>query len=274
MLMRSLFILCLTLPILAKTSEATAPDGVRLAYDDLGEGSQTLVLIHGWSCNRHFWKEQLDILKQTYRIINLDLGGHGDSAANRQDWTIPKLAGDVKAVIEAAKAKDVILIGHSMGGSVSLAAAAQMKGNVRAVVAIDALHDAEMVIPIEQMNGMKVMMEQNWDNFIAAFIASTFTAGKHPELVEWLTEHASKTNRTAAMNLMQSFVRVDFKALFQNAGVPIRCVNSGDAMPTKTEVNRKYADFDAVIMKDVGHFLMLEQPDNFNEKLIDVLKTL
>jgi pimeloyl-ACP methyl ester carboxylesterase len=58
--------------------------------------------------------------------------------------------------------------------------------------------------------------------------------------------------------------------------VPIRCVNSAPntqfAIPTATDVNKKYADFDAVILESTGHFPMLEKPTEFNDKMRGVLK--
>jgi pimeloyl-ACP methyl ester carboxylesterase len=62
----------------------------------------------------------------------------------------------------------------------------------------------------------------------------------------------------------------------KEARKPVRCINAAPeamfAIPTAVDVNKKYADFDAVIMKGVGHFPMLEQPEEFNRKLREVLK--
>ena len=62
------------------------------------------------------------------------------------------------------------------------------------------------------------------------------------------------------------------------AKVPVRCINSAGGYrfftPTAVETNKKYADYDAVTIPDVGHYPKLEKPKEFNEKLRDVLKGL
>jgi pimeloyl-ACP methyl ester carboxylesterase len=77
---------------------------------------------------------------------------------------------------------------------------------------------------------------------------------------------------------MRDFPRMDPRALLKEAGVPVRCINAAPAfefsIPTATDINRKYGDFKAVIMEGVGHYPMLEKPDEFNQKLREVLKDL
>jgi pimeloyl-ACP methyl ester carboxylesterase len=62
------------------------------------------------------------------------------------------------------------------------------------------------------------------------------------------------------------------------AKVPVRCINSAGGYksftPTVVETNKKYADFGAVTIEGVGHYPMLEKPDEFNRKLRDVFKEL
>ena len=63
----------------------------------------------------------------------------------------------------------------------------------------------------------------------------------------------------------------DVAEMLKEAKLPVRCINSS-GRPTDVAANKKYGDFDAVLMEDVGHFPMLEKPTEFNKKLRDVLK--
>ena len=69
---------------------------------------------------------------------------------------------------------------------------------------------------------------------------------------------------------------LDTKVLFKEAKTPVRCINSSGGFkfhnPTEIEVNKKYADYNAVLINDVGHYPMLEKPDEFNKKLREILK--
>ena len=63
-------------------------------------------------------------------------------------------------------------------------------------------------------------------------------------------------------------------AWFRDAGVSIRAINAATPNPTQIETNRKYADFDAVLMNDVGHYLHMTRPDAFNELLLETISTI
>ncbi len=149
-----------------------AEDGLRIVCEVRGKGDTALVFLHGWCGDREYWKHHVDVFAADYRVVTVDQAGHGESGKDRKNWTVAGLAGDVEALVKALGLKRVILIGHSMGGPVSLMAARRMPG---------------------------------------------FT-------------------------------------------------------PTDIAINKKYADYDAVIIDAVGHYPMLERPAEFNQKLRDVLK--
>jgi pimeloyl-ACP methyl ester carboxylesterase len=75
------------------------------------------------------------------------------------------------------------------------------------------------------------------------------------------------------VDFIDAFDGHDMAAAFRAAGVPIRSIN-GDLHPTNIEANKVLADYDAVIINGVGHYPMLERPDEFNEHLKKMLKTL
>jgi pimeloyl-ACP methyl ester carboxylesterase len=112
---------------------ATSPDGLRIAYEALGSGAPgapALVFVHGWSCDRSYWNGQLDAFSSDYKVVAVDLAGHGESALGRKDWSIAAYGGDVAAVVKKLGLTRVILIGHSMGGDVNAEAARQLRGRV------------------------------------------------------------------------------------------------------------------------------------------------
>ena len=134
---------------------ATAPDGSKIAYEVAGTDAEpALVFVHCWSCNRQFWREQVDAFTGSHRLVTLDLGGHGESSATRSAWSILELGADVKAVADHLGLDDMILVGHSMGGPVSLEAARLMPNRVRGLIAVDTLHDADLEYPPEMADQM------------------------------------------------------------------------------------------------------------------------
>ena len=107
------------------------------------------------------------------------------------------------------------------------------------------------------------------------------TAGLLPEkadaeLKKWLQTKAEGQDPKMALALIHDLFGLDTVTAFKEAKVPVRCINSAGEYqsftPTAVETNKKYADFGVVTIEGVGHYPMLEKPDEFNRKLRDVLK--
>ncbi len=255
--------------------EIQAGDGVSIAYDVRGEGSVALVFVHGWACDRSFWRGQADAFADTYRVVTLDLPGHGASGNERSEWSIAGLGEDVARVVKRLGLKRVVLVGHSLGGPVALAAAERLRGRVLGVVCADALHNAEFKWPPGVAERWLSGFESDFDSAIDNMVRAMFREGADDSLIQWVIDRGRATDHEAAIALMRDFPKLDYPKMLSSAGVPIRAINvapgSKGGIPTKIEVNRKYADFDAVLMEGVGHYLMLERPAEFNSHLQTVL---
>jgi pimeloyl-ACP methyl ester carboxylesterase len=102
---------------MGKLNYVTTSDGVKLHYLEAGLG-KTLVLIPGWSQTAAMYQYQLDGLSQYYRVIALDMRGHGESEKPAHGYRIARLARDTHNVLAAPNLQDVTLAGHSMACSV------------------------------------------------------------------------------------------------------------------------------------------------------------
>jgi pimeloyl-ACP methyl ester carboxylesterase len=259
---------------LAKTT-VRAADGLGIVCETRGQGETALVFLHGWCGTREFWKHQVGPLAADYRVVAIDQAGHGESGKDREKWSIAGLGADVQAVVKQLGLKRVILVGHSMGGPVALAAAKGMPGTVVAVIGVDTLQNAEFKWPEE-------LSKMYFDGFERDFkgtmrlLRGMVSETADPELRDWIAAVVEGQDPQMALPLIRDLSTVDQKALMREAKVPVRCINSAPtfmfAIPTDSEVNGKYCDYRAVIMEGVGHFPMLEKPIEFNEKLRQVLQ--
>ena len=93
------------------------PDGARLAYDDLGAG-RPVVLIHGVTMSRRFFDRNAAPLAERFRVINVDLRGHGESPAHEGGHTVAQYARDVKHLLGVLELDGAVLVGWSMGSLV------------------------------------------------------------------------------------------------------------------------------------------------------------
>jgi sigma-B regulation protein RsbQ len=250
------------------SGEVASFDGLPLAVEARGRGTPALVFVHGWMCRASYWEPQLAAFAPSHRVVALDLAGHGASGHERERWDIPTLARDVQAVVEQLDLHEVILVGHSMGGPVSLVAAAAMPERVIGVIGVDTLHDVEYEWDPEFMASFMDSMEADFASTMQGFIGAMFS---DPELTlaQRLSADMLEANQRVGMGLMRSYESLDMSALLGASPVPVICINAAEPNPTRRDTNRKYlVSFDVVIMEDVGHFLMMEVPEKFNEQLL------
>ena len=249
-------------------------DNVEIAYSENGHGITTLLFIHGGLANRSFWAKQLAALSDHYRTIAVDLAGHGDSGRNREIWTIDSFSEDIRAVAEALDLQRIVLIGNSLGGPVALHSARLLKGRVIGVVGIDTLHDATHRVTSAEAKEQANRYRNDFVKTCREMLEMLFHPGQEEKLRKWAEAIMLAMPPEVVVGMMEGLAGYDTAELFRAAGVPIRAIN-GDLFPTNVELNQSIKpDFDAVIMKGAGHYLMLERPEEFNAHLREIVKQL
>ena len=251
-------------------------DGVPIAYETRGRGETTLVFVHCWCCDRAFWHNQMDEFARDYRVVAVDLAGFGESGKVREKWSIAKLGEDVATLIDKLGLKRVVIIGHSLGGPVSLEAARLTAGRTIGVVLVDTLQDVEMEYPANLLEQIATRFENDFEGTMEELVHGMFPPDANQEVVKFVLDKAKAQDQKAAVAVFRGFLDFDRKAAFTAARVPIRAINAIPHPPrgvkTAIETNRKYADFDAVFMDGVGHYLQLERPEEFNQLLREILE--
>ena len=152
----------------------TTADGNTMPYVVTGEDDVTVLLVHCWMCDRSFWSKQVPVLSTRYRTIAVDLPGHGQATAERENWRVADFGEDVAGLIQALDLDNVVLVGHSMGGPVSLRTAALSGDRIRGVVAVDTLHDAEYEFPAELIEQMTTAFATDFSGTCSDFVKQMF----------------------------------------------------------------------------------------------------
>jgi pimeloyl-ACP methyl ester carboxylesterase len=252
---------------------AVSADGVQIRYELRGEGEPALVFVHGWCCDRSYWREQLPYFAKKNRVVAIDLAGHGESGLTRKAWTMDAFGDDVAAVVAKLGLNQVVLIGHSMGGTVILKAAPKFPGQVIGLVAVDQFYNLEEKHTQEEMDEFIAPFRVNFQEAVSNWVRTVFTAKSDPKLVEWVAAHMSARPpavglgaATEADGELAFWGNIDnclIRAL-QKVDAPLVFINS-DLQPTAEEINKRYPPFsNAKIVRGVGHFVMLEAPAVFN----------
>jgi pimeloyl-ACP methyl ester carboxylesterase len=242
-------------------------DGVEIRYEVAGEGSPPIVFVHGWSCDRTYWREQVPHFAGSHRVVSIDLGGHGESGTGREEWTMAAFGADVAAVLEHADLRGAVLVGHSMGGPVILEAARLAPGRVAALVPVDTLQDVEDPVDPGQLDALVAGLRADFAATTNAFVRSMFSPTAAPALVDRIARDMSAAPPAVGISALANTFRHDTAAALAAVTVPVRLINA-DKWPTDLEAARRHkADVELAVMPGVGHFLMAEEPDEFNRWL-------
>ena len=244
-------------------------DTVALVYEELGHG-KPVVLLHGFPFDHSIWKPMLPYLEKQARLILPDLRGHGQSPAPAGVYTMRELAEDVVNLLDRLEIEKAVLVGHSMGGYVSLAFAHAYPGRLSGLglVATQAgadnperrqsrLKAARLVV----RKGVKPVV----DNMVARITSK-------PELVPQLSELMMSANPTGMAGAMRGMAeRPDMTGSLADMVVPAVVVAGGqdqvlpmEAMATMAQMLPKGW---LVEIPEGGHMLMMEAPEKVAEAL-------
>ena len=270
-----LFVLLLTFGAIRAQADwphvVPSKDGTPISYEIYGAGESTLVFVHGWSCDARYWRAQLPHFAENHRVVMLDLAGHGHSGTTRSQYTMRAFGEDVKAVIEATGSCRVILIGHSMGGSVIAEAARLMPNRVKGLIGVDTLENIEYPITREEIKKMIAPLEKDFRAGSRQFVEEMISPQTDPQLREWILSDMSAAPPAVALsamnNMMSQYITGEAAKIFDEIRIPVITVN-GDMWPVNYEANRRHMlSFDAIVLKGADHFLMLNRPEQFNRAL-------
>jgi len=261
--------------------QCLAPDGVTIVYSVAGAGETALVFVHGGLADRTFFDGQLAALGDRYRVIALDLAGHGESGTDRKAWGLPQFGTDVKAVVEAENLTRVVLFGNSLGGPAAVEAALLLPGRVLGVVGIDTFQDLghpqtpeDARLAAEETRKRAEAFRDDYQGAMKGMMKALFHADADPTLVAETEQRMLKTSSAVAYAMLSGVIDYDWQGPARRLTVPLRAIN-GDLYPTDIEAARKVkADFDAIVMTDAGHYPMLERPEEFNRHVAAVVEAL
>ena len=255
--------LLLALSIIASTSCAPriqrieSVDAVPIEFLQSGAGRTTLVFVHGWTGDRSSWINQVPEFSKNYRVIALDLGGFGRSGTGRKEWTMEAYGSDVSQVVRRLSADRVILVGHSMGSAAVLEAALELPKRVIGVVTVDVLQEVERRFTESEI-GDEITRR-------TPYVESEAGRRGLESVPEVWTESLREYFRWRSNTLLHTLEALQ---------APLFSINS-DRFETNVDMARKYApSFSVRLVEGVGHGVMIEAPERFNDVLSDILRIL
>ncbi len=257
----------------AGDSTALSADGTTIHFKVQGQGDYTLVFVHGWCTDMTYWDAQIPSFRVYYRVVTLDLAGHGRSGRERKEWTMQAFGQDVAAVIEELDLSNVILVGHAMGGAAIVEAARLVPDRVIGMVGADSFSDLYLAAYTpEQITATLVLFQNDFAEDVRQYGLENYFRSSSPErLKRRIVLEMAETPAEIGLGALEHLLRYDATDTLKQLTIPIRSINSDRPLVYFRVVRNHTENFRLKFQKNVGHFLMIEDPQEFNRNLAEFL---
>ena len=260
--------------VFAGSLSAATVDGITIHSSIEGEGSRTVILVHGWTCNETTWKSQVPELAKSYQVITLDLPGHGKSGSPKDGKLSMELfARAIEAVRDEAKAERVVLAGHSMGTPVVIQYARMYPQHVIALVFVDGLvgmpttaaGNMPSADQFKRPEGLKIR-----ENIIRGMFSTATTPEMQEHILSMMLGAPGETAAGAMEAILDPSIYTD--DVFPQSILGLYADDSRIIDPES--LKNRFPKLEYSEIPGTGHFLMLEKPGEFNKLFLSFLDKL
>lgn len=251
----------------------TTINGVTLAYTDRGRGLP-LVFLHAFPLNRMMWRPQEEALCSAFRIVTVDLRGHGESDAPLWHYSLEQAADDVCGLLDYLSVTQAVFVGLSMGGYILFTLYRNHPDRVKALVLADTKPQADTA---EGRQGRFQMAQTAYTQGAGALadlmlpkLLSAETIQKKAELVQQVRGMIEGTQISGiAGALMAMAERADSMALLSQITCPTQVMVGERDVTTPLADARIMADripgARLAVIPGAAHLSNMEEPDRFND---------
>jgi pimeloyl-ACP methyl ester carboxylesterase len=257
-------------------SSITTDQGI-VHYEVYGRG-RPVILLHGWLGSWGLWQETMAYLGRYYRTYALDFWGFGESGKKRNTYAVQDFISLVNQFMEQLGIYQAPLVGHSMGGTVSLAVAIQFPERVSKVVVIGSPIVGSSLSLLLKLFGRRPIASLTYHNLWALKLGFRILAPLYSRDPLWPDMMARDLSRTTLESFLLSIaslrvtdlrpqlhqIKAPAMGMFGNKDV---VVNSNQWEPMLAGIPHARIER----FERAGHFIMLDEPQTFMEILHDFL---
>lgn len=239
-----------------------------LNFEIKGTSENVLVLLHGFMENIFIWDEMENELLKNFKLLKIDLPGHGKSENYSKIHTMKMMAEKVNEVTEFLDLKKIHLLGHSMGGYVSLAFAEEFPEKLKSLTLFFSTYFADDAEKKEQREKSLRIIKENFKTYVNAGVPNLFNKNERESLQEKITlakEIALSTNNDGVLAAVKGMIerteKYDVLENFKGKIVVISGNHDNAVNSTKTIENLPQKKNVKSYILDCGHNGHWEKPD-------------
>ena len=253
-------------------SSITTDQGI-VHYEVYGRG-RPVILLHGWLGSWGLWQETMAYLGRYYRAYALDFWGFGESGKTRQSYAVQDFVSLVDQFMDRLGINRAPLVGHSMGGTVSLLVAVQFPQRVSKVVVVGSpIVGSSLAWPLK-LAGRKpiavLLFNMMWAFRLAMRVASPSIC-RDPRFPDMMDKDLSRTTLASFLLSIASLRRTDLRPFLSQVKAPaMGMFGDRDNVVSPKQWQPMKEGIPAVRIEQfpkAGHFIMLDEPESFAQKL-------
>jgi len=251
----------------------------KISYSEQGKGT-AVVLLHGFLENQLMWEAFVPEFSKKYRVITIDLLGHGQTECLGYVHSMEDQADMVYQVLHELKIRKAILVGHSMGGYVALAFAELYPDNMKGLVLLNSTSRADSDERKLNRDRAIVAVKQNYSAFVRMSIANLFSEDNRERLaeqIELVKLEALKTPLQGVVAALEGMkIRNDREVILHFAPYPIQLILGKKDGVLIYEDNLEQIEGTKVKLTSFpdGHMSHLENKKQLMKVLLEFFKTI
>lgn len=243
------------------------------------ENKETIVFVHGLGANLSQFENQHKFFQNKYKVLSLDLRGHGDTTALREltesDFELSKLSNDIVMLLDALNIEKVHYVGNSMGGNVGYEL---LKNNPDKLLSFTTFGTtAKLNKSAITIKFMKLIYKLLSTKIIAQL--SSF-AGNNEDSKKKIQEMMQQTGKETILKTIPHLATIDYLDVIKDVEMTSMIIQ-GDmdkeinkVIGGTIEVWRQKGNFRLMEMKNTGHFANLDNPEKFNQIIASFLENI
>lgn len=239
-------------------------DGVTLAYEISGRGTSPILLVHGWCDNHSHLAAMASYFSERYRVVNVDLRGHGQSDKPDSPYTIATFADDLAWMCGQLDIQKPIVIGHSLGGAIALELAARHPDVPAAIIALEGtiLFRSEVRESVQPF--VAALRSPAWREAMHDFVEMGFTPTDDPDLRRRAHEEIKRLPQHVVASVGEQSLLWDAATAAHKCRVPVLYVDAGGTLSDLDQFKALCPQLAVGKIIHVGHNQMVATPGQVN----------
>lgn len=246
----------------------------KISYTDTGKG-KAIVLLHGFLENKKMWREYIELFSEKYRVVAIDLLGHGESDCLGYVHKMEDNANAVNAVLENLNIEKATIVGHSMGGYVGLAFAELFPEKIQKLVLLNSTSKEDSEERKQNRTRAIKAVKQNYVSFVSLAIANLFSENNRTRLAEEIEKVKTEALKTPLQGIIASQegmkIRKDREELVRKNLFPILFIlGKKDPVLNYEESLSQIEDTTAELVSfEDGHMSQIENKEELKAVLLN-----